>query len=388
MLEWNWYSKRSVENFLLIEMDVKMTENDDPFLDVRKLIYLDVLENRWFKAVLISFTFAHIISALKFLSQVEGQAAICNTTLQLPFIINNFLILLIRIHYCNAVYQYCYSTRYCDDKLKKKIAKENRDAVFYLKMWMGILQVCVAVATINFLTGNYKILRIDNFGVFGEKFKYLSNFITIVYILGTMWLHSIILNNFTYIVLHCKIQFLLIIEQIENLKRFKNGDISKENEGYQQAVRVTLKKAVIHHIQIKQMIKYMSHTNKTMVVFLSFEGFLIMIGSLWIVIVEGKTAFILAFTVVTITTTTLYRFCTRGETLISSSMDFYITLCNTDWIHWNQSNAKSLLILLQATATPIAVSFFGIITVDCNLIKQFYKWSHQAISLIVKFQRT
>ncbi|XP_056641020.1 uncharacterized protein LOC130447960 isoform X2 [Diorhabda sublineata] len=89
---------------------------------------------------------------------------------------------------------------------------------------------------------------------------------------------------------------------------------------------------------------------------------------------------------VTGTLVILSRFCAGGENLISPSVEFYNTLCDTDWIHWNRSNKRTLLIMLQITSTPLAISFFGIISLDFNLLKQFYKWSYQAISLIVQFQ--
>ncbi|XP_056641019.1 uncharacterized protein LOC130447960 isoform X1 [Diorhabda sublineata] len=168
-----------------------------------------------------------------------------------------------------------------------------------------------------------------------------------------MWLHAIILSSWTYLVTQFKIQFLLLIEQIEYLKKFKNKDININNEFYQECVRIALKNSIIHHLQIKRLYSECSGKVTIMMIFLTFQGFFILISFIWIIIV---------------------------------SVEFYNTLCDTDWIHWNRSNKRTLLIMLQITSTPLAISFFGIISLDFNLLKQFYKWSYQAISLIVQFQ--
>ncbi|XP_057659056.1 uncharacterized protein LOC130895644 [Diorhabda carinulata] len=99
---------------------------------------------------------------------------------------------------------------------------------------------------------------------------------------------------------------------------------------------------------------------------------------------EGSAAITMPLTGVIVTMTTLFQACLHGETLKLSSMKLYETLCETDWIQWNESNSKTLFIMIQVSATPMKISFLSISNIDFDLLKNFYKWSYPMVSLIMR----
>ncbi|XP_056641017.1 uncharacterized protein LOC130447958 [Diorhabda sublineata] len=365
--------------------EVKMTEQDDPFIDLKNRITFWILKKHCFIYYVRRFLIiAHVISLSLFFFRSDGLASMINIFLQTPITITYCLPMLLTTEHFDEVYRHVYSIKNCKNKLKDIIAKENKNAVFIANISLIFWSVGAISALSGFFLIDDNVIPFNKFGIFGKKLEYLGDFIMICYVLGISCNLSILMNLWSYLVSQYKIQVFMIIGRLEELKDFKNGDIDKFNNYYQEVVRVTLRKSIIQHLQIKKLFRSLDILINTIAIFLTLAGFFILISFLWILIIEGSAAISMPLTGLIVTMTTLFQACLHGETLKLSSMKLYETLCETDWIHWNESNSKTLFIMIQVSATPMKISFLSISNVDFDLLKNFYKWSYPMVSLIIR----
>nr|XP_023014188.1 uncharacterized protein LOC111503967 [Leptinotarsa decemlineata] len=162
-----------------------------------------------------------------------------------------------------------------------------------------------------------------------------------------------------YIIFHLKFQFILLdrhFEKLKSLVREKNEDIR------QQEVRNGLKNFVENHLRIKNLYKLLFRRQDFYMIILTPPLILAVVAFVYFIKTEISPPSNFRMLIGLVTgAVTFCSHCINGQLLSDESSKLHEKLYSCDWIDWNESNKKSMMIILPAIKEPMKASCLGLV---------------------------
>ncbi|XP_050507459.1 uncharacterized protein LOC126885071 [Diabrotica virgifera virgifera] len=103
-------------------------------------------------------------------------------------------------------------------------------------------------------------------------------------------------------------------------------------------------------------------------------------------LLEGPNGIFATLPITVMVVFMLMQTCLIGEDIEAASNKFNESMYNADWMYWNQSNKKMLLILLVSTTKPMALTISGVGTINLQFVKEFAFWTYKVTSVFVRIK--
>ncbi|EFA12942.1 odorant receptor 242 [Tribolium castaneum] len=335
---------------------------DDPFLVLRMLLFIDIINykiTKFCSVLLITFyTIEHCLEIYYIANNFNinlliryGPVTTFSLLLIVAAVFSGALgneIFKIAAFHCKISWPLDMIRNGAQTKLKKKCQTING-------CLLGIVLILVSGLSINLpYFGNQRELLIC-IQVFEEFFGEWSFIPYYFYFVGYPFLYYYFFRmcfGFFYIFQEAQLQFLLIEEYL--LKTYQTDDLKHwqylQDTQYQEEIGKSLRLCIAHHSNLKKLVKMGVNITVTAMPLFLLLGILLLISSFaFIINFAGTMTNILKIRVFLFFASTIsitILFCWTGQQLINVTSNIYFTLGGAPWYYWSLENIKILLMFL------------------------------------------